>query len=207
MRLRFSRRELLDFAVAWIALSVAFTLFLNPYLVRGTIIVSPEKLLAAFAREFLTSLGTVGVAFVLHELAHKVVAVRFGQIAAFRADYGMLLLAVVSALAGFIFAAPGAVVHRGRVSARESGLIALAGPVTNLALAALFLPVVLVAGAPIADVATFGVAINLLLAGFNMLPAGPLDGKTVMRWDRRIYAAVAIPSIALAAAALFGPGL
>ncbi|WP_136689650.1 zinc metalloprotease [Halorhabdus amylolytica] len=207
MQIRFGRRELLDLFAAWIALSVAFTLFLNPYLLQGATVGPVEELLITFARQLLTSLGTVGVAFVLHELAHKVVAVRFGQIAAFRADYGMLFLAIVSALAGFIFAAPGAVVHRGQITLRESGLIALAGPVTNLALAGAFLPVALLTGSTVSDVAAFGVTINLLLAGFNMLPFGPLDGKTVLRWNRVLYAAVAVPSIVLAVAALLGPGL
>ncbi|WP_181687184.1 metalloprotease [Halorhabdus salina] len=204
MQLRFSRRELLDLFAAWVALSVAFTLFLNPYLLQGATVGLVDDVLGEFTRHFVTSLGTVGVAFVAHELAHKVVAVRFGQLAAFRADYGMLLLAVVSALAGFIFAAPGAVVHRGRITRRESGLISLAGPVTNLVLAAAFLPVALIAGPPIADAAALGVTINLLLAGFNMVPFGPLDGKTVLAWNRIVYVAVAVPSIALAVISLFG---
>jgi Zn-dependent protease len=207
MELRFSRRELLDLFAAWIALSVAFTLFLNPYLLNAASTVPVEDLLAEFANRFAMSLLTVGVAFVLHELAHKVVAVHFGQVAAFRADYGMLFIAVVSALAGFIFAAPGAVVHRGRITLRESGLISLAGPVTNLGLAAAFLPVAMLFGSPAGDVATFGVTINLLLAGFNMIPFGPLDGKTVLQWNRGVYAIVAIPSILLAVAALFSFGL
>jgi Zn-dependent protease len=207
MQLRFSRRELLDLFAAWVALSVAFTLFLNPYLFRGATVGLSEDVVGEFIRHFATSLGTVGIAFILHELAHKVVAVRFGQLAAFRADYGFLLLAVVSALAGFLFAAPGAVVHRGRITPRESGLISLAGPVTNLVLAAAFLPVAVLAGPPIGDAATLGVTINLLLAGFNMLPVGPLDGRTVLQWNRTVYAAVAVPSIVLAVGALFGPGL
>ncbi len=56
----------------------------------------------------------VGVAFLLHEIAHKVVAIEHGQIAEFRADYQMLFLALMGALVGFLFAAPGAVYHRGR---------------------------------------------------------------------------------------------
>jgi len=205
--LRFGRRELCDLLAAWIALSVAFTLFLNPSLLRGATLAPLREVLAAFARHLLVSLGTVGVAFVLHELAHKVVAVRFGQLAAFRADYGMLFLAVVSALAGFIFAAPGAVVHRGRITPRESGLIALAGPVTNLGLAAVFLPVALLSPPQVAGIAAFGVTINLLLAGFNMLPVGPLDGRTVLSWNRGVYVAIAVPSVALAVVAVFGGGL
>ena len=207
MQIRFSRRELLDLFVAWLALSLAFTLFLNPYLFAGVTVGLAENVLGEFAGALLKSLGTVGIAFVCHELAHKVVAVRFGQLAAFRADYGMLLLAVVSAMAGFIFAAPGAVVHRGRITPRESGLIALAGPVTNLALAAGFLALALAVSPPVAGIAAFGVTINLLLAAFNMLPVGPLDGKTVMQWHRGVYAAVAVPSIALAVTVFVGPDL
>lgn len=205
--IQFGRREVFDLVAAWIALSVAFTLFLNPYLLPGLSAGVPGDVLAEFVGQFGTSLATVGVAFVLHELAHKVVAIQFGQVAAFRADYGMLFLAVVSALAGFLFAAPGAVVHRGRITPRESGLIALAGPVTNLVLAAGFLPVMVLGVPPLAGLATLGVTINLLLAGFNMLPVGPLDGRTVLQWDRMVYGAVAVPSIVLAAAALLGPGL
>ncbi|MFB6129131.1 MAG: metalloprotease [Halorhabdus sp.] len=206
--IRFSRRELFDLFAAWIILSVAFTLFLHPGLLAGwSYAPDPAAVIAAFGEALLTSLVTVGVGFMLHELAHKVVAIRFGQVAAFRADYGMLFLALVSAMAGFLFAAPGAVVHRGRVTPRESGLIALAGPVTNLALAISFAPFALLAGLEIASVASFGVTINLLLAGFNMIPYGPLDGRTVLRWNRAVYLAVAVPAIVLAIAGLFGLGL
>jgi len=45
---------------------------------------------------------TVGVGFLFHELAHKVVAVQFGQVAEFRADYSMLFVAVVGAFMGFL---------------------------------------------------------------------------------------------------------
>ncbi|WP_123537103.1 zinc metalloprotease [Halosimplex salinum] len=201
----FSGRELRDLAVAWVALGVAFTLFIDPTIadaaLRGA--VDPELLGLALG----VSLATVGVAFLLHELAHKVVAVQFGQVAAFQADYGMLFLAIMSALAGFLFAAPGAVVHRGRITARENGLIALAGPVTNLALAAVFVPIMLFGPGLLGLVGQRGVSINLLLAGFNMIPFGPLDGKKVIGWNKLVYVAVAVPSVLLAVFALFGLGL
>ncbi|WEL17313.1 MULTISPECIES: metalloprotease [unclassified Halorhabdus] len=205
--IRFSRKELFDLLAAWLILSVAFTLFLNPGLLdRWSYAPDPSVVIAAFGESLVTSLLTVGVGFMLHELAHKVVAIRYGQVAAFQADYGMLFLALVSAMAGFLFAAPGAVVHRGRLTLRESGLIALAGPVTNLALASCFAPFALLAGPGLASVASFGVTINLLLAGFNMIPYGPLDGRTVLKWNRGVYLAVAVPSIALAIVGLFGLG-
>src|SRR6056297_698631 len=126
----FSTREVRDLLVAWLALGVAFGIFF-----AGG---GPNVL--AFGPGMVVLLGvsllTAGVAFLLHELAHKIVAVNYGQIAEFRADYNMLFLAVMSALLGFIFAAPGAVHHRGYLSAKEHGHIAIAGPAINLVLAA-----------------------------------------------------------------------
>lgn len=204
MGLRFSGRELRDLAIAWLALGVAFSLLLEPRL-RDVLFGRLGGLTVDGIIGTLTiSLLTVGVGFLLHEIAHKVVAVRFGQVAAFRADYRMLGFAVVGALVGFLFAAPGAVVHRGRITAKQHGLIALAGPVTNLLLAVLFLiPYVFVLlsgqGGFLAALAARGLQINLLLAGFNMLPFGPLDGRKIREWHTPIWAAVALPSILLAA--------
>jgi Zn-dependent protease len=176
--IRFSGDELRDLLIAWIALGIAFALFFA----GGAAGVDQ----GGFLPLLFISMLTAGVGFLLHELAHKVVAVRFGQRAAFKADYGMLFIAIVSAMAGFIFAAPGAVYHRGRITKRENGLIALAGPVTNLALAFLFVPLLLVGGF-VGRIGLYGVGINLLLAAFNMIPFGPLDGKTVLSWSLPVF--------------------
>ena len=199
--IRFSRRELRDLAAAWLALGVAFTVFLEPGIASGLLGGGVDP--GAVATVFGGSLLTVGVGFLLHELAHKVVAVRFGQVAAFQADYGMLFLAVMAGFAGFLFAAPGAVVHRGRITDRENGLVALAGPVTNLLLVALFLPLAVAGPGLLGTVGTQGLFINLLLAGFNMIPFGPLDGRKVLSWSLPVYLLVAVPSIGLAAFVFF----
>ena len=184
-----SARELRDLVAAWLALGFAFSLLY----VDG---LTPQNLGSALTTDaflgvFLVSLATVGVAFLLHELAHKVVALRFGQHAEFRADYGMLALAVAGGLAGFLFAAPGAVHHRGYITPREHGLIALAGPATNVGLALVSLA--LLPFAP--DIAYRGLFINVLLAGFNMIPFGPLDGATVLEWSTTAYAVAAVFTI------------
>lgn len=205
--MRFSTRELFDLAVAWLALGVAFTVFLRREIASTLLSGDPARALSpAFGQALLLSMVTVGVGFLLHELAHKAVATRFGQVAGFRADYGMLLLAIAGAFVGFLFAAPGAVYHRGRITERQNGLIALAGPVTNLLLALVFAPLVFLPGF-LGQVGGLGVVINLLLAGFNMLPFGPLDGKSVLRWSTVVFVLAFVPSAALAAVALLGFGL
>lgn len=195
--IRFSRDEIRDLGVAWIALGFAFALFFGG---GASTVFRP-----GFATLLLISLLTAGIGFLLHELAHKVVAIRFGQRAAFKADYGMLGLAILTALAGFIFAAPGAVYHRGYLTDREHGLVALAGPVTNLLLAVAFLPLIAMPIGLLYRIGIFGVGINLFLAAFNMLPVGPLDGRTVFRWSKVVFAVTFLVSalLALGAAVTF----
>ena len=200
----FSPTEVRDLLVAWLALGVAFAIFFaggGPNIVA--LIAIPELL--------VVSLLTAGVAFLLHEVAHKVVAVKYGQIAEFRADYSMLFLAIMSAMIGFIFAAPGAVHHRGYLNAEEHGHIAIAGPVTNLLLATVFLPVYLGGAALGVDLlgtlGRFGIVINLFLAAFNLVPYGPLDGKTVKRWSTPVWLGAFLGSVVLTVGAMLTIGL
>jgi Zn-dependent protease len=195
-----------DLLVAWAALGLAFTIFFAG---------GGPNLLAMVGLPLVVLLGvsllTAGVAFLLHELAHKVVAVNYGQIAEFRADYNMLFLAVMSALLGFIFAAPGAVHHRGYLNAKEHGHIAIAGPVMNLVLAAVFLPVYL-GGVGLnlgllVLLGQLGIIVNLFLAAFNLVPFGPLDGKTVIAWSKPVWGGAFLLSVGLTFLAVTRIGL
>lgn len=197
MNISFSSRELRDLLVAWVALGVAFAIF---FAGGGQRAIS-MLLGGSFGVALVVSLLTAGVGFLLHEVAHKVVAVRYGQVAEFRADYGMLGIAIMSALIGFIFAAPGAVYHRGMLTEREHGLIALAGPVTNLLLLLAFAPLFVagvVAGSGLLElIGSRGLVINAFLAAFNMLPFGSLDGRTVKAWSTLVFVGVLVVSILL----------
>jgi Zn-dependent protease len=161
------------------------------------------------SRGFLISLlisGIVcGLAFVLHELAHRVVARNYGAEAHFVANNGWLLISIVLAFAGFFIAAPGAVWHRGYLTERQGGLIALAGPATNLVFALAFLlalPVLYYAGVGLPTWAVLlclsGFKLNAWIGLFNMIPAGPFDGAKVLAWSPLYFGITVAVGIILA---------
>jgi Zn-dependent protease len=195
MRLSTSREETRDLVLAWLALTLGFTLLLTDLgsIARGFNV-------GNFVVTFAAAFATAGAGFLLHELAHKVVAQRYGFPAEFRADYEMLAVTIASGAVGFLFAAPGAVHVRGRIDDRTNGVVALAGPVTNLALFAVFAPLSVFAGDGfVGYAASLGAFVNALLAAFNLAPYGPLDGRKILRWDRRVYAVVVVVAVAVAA--------
>lgn len=180
------RSDNLELLKAWAGTSLAFAI----YLVRGQILNRDFLLFLAIAAV------TTGIGFLLHELAHRIVARRFGAEAHFVANNGWLLISMVIAFLGIFIAAPGAVWHRGYLTARQGGLIAVAGPATNLALALVFLAGfyllpfrAAVLGVPLVVVCQVGYGINAWLGLFNMIPAGPFDGAKVLAWDWRVFGA------------------
>jgi len=175
--MRFSEIEKQHLLKAWIALSFAFTV-LNISLFNS-----------AFLIYFIMSMLTVGLGFLLHEIAHKYVAQKYGCWAEFRADDRMLLFTVISAFLGFIFAAPGAVWIHGRVTKERNGKISLAGPLTNIILSIifLFLAVYFTFSNLLTTAFLYGYSINGFLALFNMLPFMNLDGKKILDWNKAVY--------------------
>ncbi len=154
---------------------------------------------------FLTALWIAGVvcglAFVLHELAHRVVARHYGAEAHFIANNGMLLVSIAIAFVGVFFAAPGAVWHQGYLTKRQGGLIALAGPVTNLVLSVVFLAawvLIDVSDSPTMTVLLrTGFKLNAWIGLFNMIPAGPFDGAKVLNWSALAFGITVAVGVAL----------
>ncbi len=177
------------------------------------IAVSVIVLAFAFARYNLAVLPItifiIAAVFLTHELAHRTIARRYGCFAEYRMWPFGIMLALISSLFGFIFAAPGAVyispyVRRkfaftvARLGRKEYGLIALSGPVTNIIMSAVFLLAVFFI--PMNDTLIYILAlaarISFFLALFNLIPFAPLDGEKVFSWNKVVWGA----AIALAAA-------
>lgn len=174
---KFEKKEL---AKALIATALAF----------GILIWSSGN---SFIFSFFVALLTVGLGFVLHELAHKYVAIKFKKNAEFRANDTMLVASLIMSFFGFIFAAPGAVWISGHVTKKENGLISVAGPLTNIVLAILFLPLVLI----VPKIAMYGFMINAWLALFNMIPLFGFDGQKVITWSKPVYFVVGLIALLL----------
>lgn len=92
---RTGKSEIIDLALSLVALTIAFS-------------VLGAKGIPEMEIFFVSAVG-VGTGFLLHELAHKFVAQRYGYWAEYQANYFGLVAVVAMAFMGFIFAAPGAV--------------------------------------------------------------------------------------------------
>lgn len=192
--LRFSRVEVVQILIAIGALTLAFAIILMPGGLPGFAYFFAQGLGALLALVLGIAFVAVVTAFLLHELAHKAVAQRYGCYAEFRYYPMGLLLGILTAALGFIFAAPGAVMISGPVSPRQHVRISAVGPGTNLAIAAAFMGLAVAVG-PSGD--TFDITrflvqvvafVNLFLGGFNLIPFGPLDGQKIFAYDKVLWA-------------------
>ncbi len=183
---------------AWAGTTLAYALFITGV---GNLLSN----IGGALQNLLIAGVVCGLGMILHELAHRFVARRFGAQAHFLANTQMLLVSIVLACLpiGLLFIAPGAVWHRGVISARQGGLIALAGPATNMVLSLLFLaiyPILFALGLDsrlLQELCFLGVSLNASLGLFNMIPAGPFDGAKVLAWDARVFGVTVVVAIAL----------
>lgn len=178
--------EILHILVSVITISIAFSLF---------------------TANFWFVLVTLGLGFILHELAHKIVAQSYGATAYYRAWTLGLVVALALAIltqGRFVFAAPGAVIIHGRhLTHAQNGRIALAGPLMNFFLALAFLW--LAASNPgLRELALAGAYVNAFLGAFNMIPVYPLDGQKVQAWSGAAWGISSLLLFGLVFGMMFG---
>lgn len=177
MKLKFSRIEIKDLLIATIMLSIAFSILfvgLN------------FNILLMFPLMFLVIIFS----FIIHEMAHKYMAQKYKYHAEFRANKGMLWITIALSIFGFIIAAPGAVHFFGQEhDIKKIGLIAYAGPFTNIIAAIIFFGLTFVTSFAMIYYLYF---INAALGVFNLIPLRQFDGWKVMQWNKVIYIATAI---------------
>ncbi|WP_067091828.1 zinc metalloprotease [Methanobrevibacter curvatus] len=191
---RFNSKELTELLMAFIVISLAFTFMYT-------------KMNADLVSQMLPMIMIgVGSGFILHELAHKFVAMHYGYYAEFKIWIPGLFLALISSVMGFLFAAPGAVHIYGQfMSNRENGIISEAGPLTNIVLGVVFfifaaalIPFISQQGLNsglypfLFQTAILGFSINGWLALFNLIPFGVFDGAKIIQWNSIVWVVTAI---------------
>ena len=176
LKMKFSAVEIKDLVKSWLVISLAFAIAINGLNLNLVIF-------------FIIMLLTVGSGFLLHELAHKYAAQKFGYFAEFKAFNKMLLFAVITSFFGFVFAAPGGVFHQRIAGKKEEGLIALAGPAVNIILSLIFGMFYFTIPFQILRIVFFyGAYVNSFLAVFNLIPFFGLDGAKVFQWSKTYWA-------------------
>lgn len=189
-----SKTEIRDLSIAWLVLGFCFSF---RYLLTS---------LEYFATFLIVALIGIGTGFIFHELSHKLVAQRFGYLAEFRLWKIGLIIALASAILSggwLLFFAPGAVYISSYTRSHEQGLIAAAGPLANIILAAIFYFLSYSSGF-LSLIGEWGFIINLWLAAFNLLPIPPLDGRKIFSWNTRAWIALAVVSWGLLILGMFG---
>ncbi len=208
----FSKTELRDLAICWLVLAACLSIgvFFNrtedPW---STVFMN-------FLAVLLITLVAMATGFIVHELAHKFAAQRYGFWAEFRIWKPGMIISVATSLLSFgtfIFFAPGAVrmmAYR-PLTERENGVISTWGPAANIVMALLFYFIYFFRHAmPLSGDFTWNVQVlgqtfksyplnvftlggrlgfqlNLWLAAFNLIPLGPLDGASIFRWSKVVW--------------------
>ena len=130
--------------------------------------------------------GVITLAFILHELAHKLMAQHYGLWSEFRLNPFGALLSLLTLFSPIKIIAPGAVVIFGsRGTGEKWGKIALAGPLVNIIQLVVFTIL-----SPFYPVLGYAAFLNAELAVFNLLPFSVLDGRKVFNWNKRVWVVV-----------------
>ena len=158
---------------------------------------------------FLIAGILVGTAFVPHEMAHKVVAIRKGQFARYILWVRGLLFTMLTLIIGIGLIVPGfvAIVPMSRqMNKKDLGLVAFAGPAINAIIGAVSMVLGLLVHygvfvlSPLFTQPNIFILItqfNALIALFNCIPVWQLDGAKILKWNKVAFFVLVAINVAL----------
>src|SRR5207245_5370919 len=116
-------------------------------------------------------------------------------------------MSFVFAFLSCLIGAPGATMVSGYVTREQNGRISTAGPMSNLVIGTAFMlaAAAIVRTSSLTNLLAIFVTIilvnawylNVILAGFNMIPIMPFDGSKVWAWSKPVYAGILVLALAL----------
>lgn len=196
---KFSKVEIKHLLISMLVLTFAFAIAYSDSNVISVLTYGFS--INRLAYGFVFSLLGIFTAFFFHEIAHKFVAQKYGLWAEYRMfPQGLAIALLLAIFTPFVFAAPGAVMFRGGARDFETGRIAMAGPLANIIISLLTLPILLFIffeDPLLSQILGFICLINAFLATFNLLPIGPLDGTKIIRWNATVWIIALALSITL----------
>ncbi|HLC19790.1 MAG TPA: hypothetical protein VJK72_02650 [Candidatus Nanoarchaeia archaeon] len=193
----FSHTEIKDLAIATVVLGFVFSF--RDWGSGGVDIL-------VGVRHFLTTVILAALSLFVHESAHRIMALLIGYKAEFKLWWGGLLASLILVFISngrIPLALPGGVVNAILIRQRlgefryglnywENGLIALYGPLANLALA--FVAKVFLNFFPDSFLFEKLLFLNIVMAICTMLPIPPLDGMSTF-WGSRVVFVLAFVGI------------
>ncbi|MDD1696471.1 MAG: PEGA domain-containing protein [Methanoregula sp.] len=139
-----------------------------------------------------------GITTILHDLAHKYGAYRYGCITEYKVwGLGTVTMLSTAWLFGNAFAKPSRTLIRSEKNLlpEEAAFIKLAGPLMSMGVAIVSLFLIPLGGL-FAILGSAGFSMNLLNSVFSLVPVKPNDGVEIYAWNKLIWAVVFIPLIA-----------
>jgi Zn-dependent protease len=143
----------------------------------------------------------ITASFLVHEIAHKIMAQKDGLWAEFRLTTWGAVLTLVSVFLPLKMISPGAMMIAGSPNGKEIVKISLAGPITNIVFSTALFGVgfaLFPSAYAYAMILFFAAYINSFIAVFNLIPLGILDGQKIFSWNKKIWALAFAASAALA---------
>jgi Zn-dependent protease len=135
-----------------------------------------------------------GVALIMHDLGHRMIAQKLEIKGHYKFwGWGTLTMLLTSWLFGMAFSQPGRYVFDDEgIDNRDIAFVTLAGPAISMLFAILFLPFALIGGVA-GQIAVAGFIMNLMTAVFNLMPFSPMDGKVIYDWSRLFWMLTFVP--------------
>jgi len=136
--------------------------------------------------------------FLIHEMAHKIIAQRNRLWAEFRLTTWGAVITLISVFTPIRLISPGAVMIAGPAKRGEIGKISIAGPTINLSISIAMLAAAFATSSVVYSNLFWWIAsFNAFIAVFNLIPFGIFDGQKIFSWNKAVWAVAFVAAAAL----------